>query len=84
MTPERFDIYDDHRQWIGTAPRNEVHAKGYWHRSFHCWIVRDEESKRMVLFQRRRDIKDTFRDITTSLQQVTLRPANRYRMRIAN
>ncbi|MGO4530081.1 NUDIX domain-containing protein [Paenibacillus sp. 2TAF8] len=60
MTPERFDIYDDQQQWLGTAPRNEVHAKGYWHRSFHCWIVRDEGSKRMVLFQRRRDIKDTF------------------------
>lgn len=60
MTPERFDIYDDQQQWIGTAPRNEVHAKGYWHRSFHCWIVRDEGDKRMVLFQRRRDIKDTF------------------------
>ncbi|WP_260984753.1 NUDIX domain-containing protein [Paenibacillus xylanexedens] len=60
MTPERFDIYDDQQKWIGTAPRNEVHAKGYWHRSFHCWIVRDEGDKRMVLFQRRRDIKDTF------------------------
>lgn len=60
MTPERFDIYDDEQQWIGTAPRTEVHAKGYWHRSFHCWIVRDEGNKRMVLFQRRRDNKDTF------------------------
>ncbi|WP_434748201.1 NUDIX hydrolase [Paenibacillus amylolyticus] len=60
MTPERFDIYDDQQKWIGTAPRNEVHAKGYWHRSFHCWIVRDEGDKRLVLFQRRRDIKDTY------------------------
>ncbi|MCM3135223.1 NUDIX domain-containing protein [Paenibacillus polysaccharolyticus] len=60
MTPERFDIYDDQQKWIGTAPRTEVHAKGYWHRSFHCWIVRDEGNRRMVLFQRRRDIKDTF------------------------
>ncbi|MBR2564608.1 MAG: NUDIX domain-containing protein [Paenibacillus sp.] len=60
MTPERFDIYNDQQQWIGTAPRTEVHAKGYWHRSFHCWIVRNEDDKRMVLFQRRRDIKDTF------------------------
>ncbi|WP_366291185.1 NUDIX domain-containing protein [Paenibacillus sp. AN1007] len=60
MTPERFDIYDNQQKWIGTAPRNEVHAKGYWHRSFHCWIVRDEGDQRMILFQRRRDIKDTF------------------------
>ncbi|WFR63220.1 NUDIX domain-containing protein [Paenibacillus amylolyticus] len=60
MTPERFDIYDDNQHWIGTALRSEVHAKGYWHRSFHCWIVRDEGEQRQVLFQRRRDIKDTF------------------------
>ncbi|MFX3648436.1 MAG: NUDIX domain-containing protein [Paenibacillus sp.] len=60
MTPERFDIYDDQQHWIGTAPRSEVHAKGYWHRSFHCWIVRDEGKQRRVLFQRRRDMKDTF------------------------
>ncbi|WP_145050329.1 NUDIX domain-containing protein [Paenibacillus xylanexedens] len=60
MTPERFDFYDNQQNWLGTAPRTEVHAKGYWHRSFHCWIVRDEGAQRMVLFQRRRDIKDTF------------------------
>ncbi|NMI05083.1 NUDIX domain-containing protein [Paenibacillus sp. SZ31] len=60
MTPERFDIYDNMQNWIGTALRSEVHAKGYWHRSFHCWIVRDEGEQRQVLFQRRRDIKDTF------------------------
>lgn len=60
MTPERFDIYDESQNWIGTAPRHEVHAQGYWHRSFHCWLVRDEGKQRMVLFQRRRDTKDTF------------------------
>ncbi|WP_127539228.1 NUDIX hydrolase [Paenibacillus illinoisensis] len=60
MTPERFDIYDDQQNWIGTELRSVVHAKGYWHRSFHCWIVRDDSHQRMVLFQRRRDIKDTF------------------------
>jgi isopentenyldiphosphate isomerase len=59
MTPERFDIYDDQQNWIGTELRSVVHAKGFWHRSFHCWIVRDEGSRRLVLFQRRRDIKDT-------------------------
>ncbi|WP_405171495.1 NUDIX domain-containing protein [Paenibacillus sp. FSL H8-0280] len=60
MTPERFDIYDEQQNWIGTSLRSEVHAKGYWHRSFHCWIVRDKDEQRQVLFQRRRDIKDTF------------------------
>ncbi|MFC9711506.1 NUDIX domain-containing protein [Paenibacillus sp. NPDC056933] len=60
MTPERFDIYDHQQNWIGTELRSVVHAKGFWHRSFHCWIVRDEGEQRLVLFQRRREIKDTF------------------------
>lgn len=24
---------------IGTATREEIHKKGFWHETFHCWIV---------------------------------------------
>ncbi|MEC0373384.1 NUDIX domain-containing protein [Paenibacillus chibensis] len=60
MSQELFDIYDEHDQKIGTAPRNEVHAKGYLHHSFHCWIARDTPEGRKILFQKRQDTKDTF------------------------
>ena len=57
---EQFDIYNEDGKWIGTAPRSEVHAKGYWHKSFHCWLIRDTEEGRKLLFQKRVSGKDTF------------------------
>ena len=68
MTPERFDIYDDQQNWIGTELRSVVHAKGYWHRSFHCWIVRDDAHQRMVLFSVAVILRIPSRVVTT-LQQ---------------
>ncbi|MEH7087296.1 NUDIX domain-containing protein [Neobacillus drentensis] len=59
-TEELFDIYDEAMKPLGVAPRSEVHAKGYWHQSFHCWIVCGEGPERMVLFQKRSSLKDTF------------------------
>ncbi|MVP01369.1 NUDIX hydrolase [Paenibacillus lutrae] len=63
MHQEIFDIYDEETNHIGTAPRAEVHAKGYWHQTFHCWLVRPEGDRRMVLFQQRQSTKDTFPDL---------------------
>lgn len=57
---ERFDIYDDSDAYIGTASRSETHARGYWHRSFHCWVARREGSRKLVMFQLRHADKDTF------------------------
>ncbi|QHW31595.1 NUDIX domain-containing protein [Paenibacillus rhizovicinus] len=57
---ERFDYYDEHGVWLGTAPRSEVHARGLWHRSIHCWLARREGDRRLVLFQQRAPGKDTF------------------------
>lgn len=59
MADERFDIYDEHLTPIGTATRAETHAKGYWHRSFHCWLTRREGNRRFVRFQLRQAGKDT-------------------------
>ncbi|RIX60247.1 NUDIX domain-containing protein [Paenibacillus nanensis] len=56
---ERFDIYDEDMRPLGTATRSETHAKGYWHRSFHCWVIRAEDGRRYVWFQMRQLIKDT-------------------------
>ncbi|WP_219835196.1 NUDIX domain-containing protein [Paenibacillus sp. R14(2021)] len=57
---ERFDYYDEAGAWLGTAPRSEVHARGLWHRSIHCWLARSENGRRLVLFQQRHADKDTF------------------------
>ncbi|GAB2693130.1 NUDIX domain-containing protein [Paenibacillus thermoaerophilus] len=57
---EWFDIYDEGGRPIGTAPRSEVHARGYWHKTFQCWLYLDREGRRYVLFQRRQAGKDTY------------------------
>ena len=50
---EYLDIFDDNMMHLGAAPRNEVHEKGHWHQSFHCWLIRHSNNRQYVLFQRR-------------------------------
>jgi isopentenyldiphosphate isomerase len=58
--PELFDIYDERGNPTGIASREQVHARGHWHHTFHCWLVRlGEDGRARVLFQRRSDLKDT-------------------------
>lgn len=56
---EILDIYDAKMNHIGTAPRDEVHQKGFWHQTFHCWIVQKENDNHYVLFQIRDKKKNT-------------------------
>jgi len=55
---EFLDIFDAQMKHIGTAERKEVHTKGFWHKTFHCWIVRSENGKGSVIFQIRDKAKD--------------------------
>ncbi|CAM4349937.1 NUDIX domain-containing protein [Paenibacillus phoenicis] len=58
---EMFDIYTKDMKKLGTASREEVHAKGWWHQTFHCWIIkRDAQGEIYLLFQRRHPNKDVF------------------------
>ena len=56
---ELLDIFDAKMHHIGTASRDEVHSKGYWHQTFHCWIAQKENDEYYVLFQIRDTQKDT-------------------------
>src|SRR4051794_1911294 len=57
---ELLDVFDDNMELIRKAPRAEVHAKGLWHQTFHCWIVRAAHDGQYVLFQRRGPTKKVF------------------------
>ncbi|WP_144028385.1 NUDIX hydrolase [Paenibacillus ferrarius] len=59
-TEEIFDIYDEKMNWLGVAPRSEVHAKGLWHQTFQCWIVTYERGEPELLLQLRHPEKDLF------------------------
>lgn len=59
--PEMFDIFDEQMVRIGTDSRNNAHAKGLWHQTFHCWVVNPAVGKGgSLLFQLRHMSKDTF------------------------
>ncbi len=47
---ELLDIYDEDGNHIGIEDRNIVHQNGLWHKTIHCWIVKD---KKYILFQKR-------------------------------
>ncbi|GEB33471.1 MULTISPECIES: NUDIX hydrolase [Brevibacillus] len=59
MTEERFDIFDESGQQIGVEARSEVHRKGDWHQTFHCWLYRVHNGQLELLFQKRHPEKDT-------------------------
>lgn len=47
---ELLDIYDENKNHIGQEDRNIIHQKGLWHKTIHCWIVKDNEK---IIFQKR-------------------------------
>lgn len=61
---EYLDIYDREGFPLGvTRPKQEVHVRGDWHRTFHCWIAyRDAAQHDHLLMQRRAATKDIFAD----------------------
>jgi isopentenyldiphosphate isomerase len=60
MKEEYLDIYDNDRILAGTAPRTEVHSKGYWHKTFHCWVLSIQNNNLCILFQKRQEGKETY------------------------
>ena len=60
MNDEILKIFDEHKNQIGTANREEVHQKGYWHETFHCWFIGEEMGIDYIYFQIRSDFKKRF------------------------
>lgn len=56
---EIFDIFTEDHKSIGTATRSEAHKKGFWHQTFHCWVVHETMGESKLLLQLRHPLKDT-------------------------
>lgn len=51
---ELLDIYDENLRHLGIKPRDAVHRDGDWHRTFHCWLLcQDDAGQPALLFQKR-------------------------------
>ncbi|MGD6965938.1 NUDIX hydrolase [Rossellomorea vietnamensis] len=53
MEKETLTIFNNEGVPIGTALRDEVHQKGYWHETFHCWFIERKEGSCYLYFQLR-------------------------------
>lgn len=60
MQEEILKIFDESGQHIGEALRNEVHKKGYWHETFHCWLLSIENNRTSIYFQIRSHLKKDY------------------------
>lgn len=60
MVVELLTVFDDNGEAIGTAGREEVHTKGFWHETFHCWIISKENNKHYLHFQLRSPVKKDY------------------------
>ncbi len=49
---EYLDYYDEKGNYLGYTTREEIHTKGLWHNTVHCWLY-DQEGN--VYFQIRKD-----------------------------
>lgn len=57
---EKLKTFDDNRLEISVADRNEVHKKGHWHETFHCWLIDKNEGIDYIYFQKRSHNKKDF------------------------
>jgi isopentenyldiphosphate isomerase len=57
MQTEKLKIFDEEKNPIGVATREEVHRLGYWHETFHCWFVQKAEDTDYLYLQLRSKTK---------------------------
>ncbi|OIU72069.1 NUDIX hydrolase [Rossellomorea aquimaris] len=62
MNEEKLAIFDEEYNRVGERTRTEVHALGFWHETFHCWLAHfdDAESKIYIYFQLRSERKKDY------------------------
>ncbi len=57
---EHLDVVDEMGRFVCTAPRDEVHERGEWHRVFHCQIVTLRHGVPTAVLQQRSHSKAAF------------------------
>ncbi|GKU82741.1 NUDIX domain-containing protein [Niallia sp. NCCP-28] len=63
MEQELITIYDENLTEIGSKSRKEIHEKGYWHKTFHCWILLKEQGRYSIYLQLRSGDKKDYPDL---------------------
>lgn len=53
METELLRIFNEDHEPIGVATRAEIHEKGYWHETFHYWLMEKEQGMDYIFLQLR-------------------------------
>lgn len=53
METELLRIFNEEHEPIGVATRAEIHEKGYWHETFHYWLMEKEQGIDYIFLQLR-------------------------------
>ena len=60
MENEQLKTFDEYRNQIGVATREDVHRLGYWHQAFHCWFISKEKGTDYLYLQLRSNTKKDY------------------------
>ena len=60
MESELLKIFDEHKNPVGVATREEVHKIGHWHETFHCWFISRENGVDHIHLQIRSHTKKDY------------------------
>ena len=60
---EYLDYFDSNMNFLGVGTREEVHKNGWWHKTFHGWVLREEDDKHYVVFQIRASERESYPDL---------------------
>lgn len=60
METELLRIFNEDHQPIGVATRAEIHKKGYWHETFHYWLMERRQGIDYIFLQLRSPTKKDY------------------------
>ena len=63
METEKIAVFSEKGAFLNVATRQEVHEKGYWHETFHCWFVSRKSGRDVIHLQLRSSGKKDFPDM---------------------
>lgn len=53
---ERLKVFDENYTYLRDESRDNVHLKGLWHETFHCWLL----DEKFIYIQKRSNVKKDF------------------------
>lgn len=63
---EMLDIFDADLNYLGNEERSEIHKRGLWHQTFHCWIIKPNGKLLLQLRSKNKETNPGLLDISSA------------------